>query len=1000
MKSSSLFAAIICSFLFLNQSKAQESFSPDPAKAIEVNANRSNLNDKVNHDDWFNEAIENIKRMEYDFYALNAFRYKVANPKNHLAFILGPTSYTVESSRSSNNEKSWKLHFELAGYGRKTFNQPGTVSSVTRKDNLLVYQFPSLNIEYDNSEAGLRQNFEIKQKPSGTGALSIKLQVSGELSGKMAEAGKIGFYDNQGKLKMIYEDLKAWDALKRPLKTHLEFDEKNQQINLVVDDTNAAYPILVDPLNKTPEWSTSVNGVISSLLTQTQLQAALYGYTVTGLGDVNGDGYGDAAISAPALVDIFSGSGTLTSVGAVFIFYGSPNGLSTVPAKTLQPNTAVAGALFGLSVDAGDVTGDGINDIVIGAPLDRIQLGAGINTIQGTVGKVYIYNGGSNNISNPTPFLSIQLNTSNISAVNISVNALFGFSVAVTEDLNKDGKKDIIVGSPAYAAIPGLLAPLVQTGGAFVFLSGQGNNNFTTIRSLTPPTFNILGINIPLINSINGLLFGYSVDGVGDYNGDNIPDVVVGAPAGVNLSGLTGILTGQVLGGQALVYYGNGNANGINTSIGARLQAAPTGLLSNAANLFGFKVKGVKGANLERNGNIVIGAPVGGLISNTLSLTIQTGNVHVFKKKASSPGSVVTADQVLESPKSTHLLQLLSTLKLNVLFGAGIDNAYDINCDGYPDLVVGEPLSSGTNILQLQANAAGGAAYVYLGNSTGGYNPTPYFDAAATYGDEFSSVNATALFGFSVAGVPRVRGFSSAPRIMVGAPSGALDFSNGLLNIGSTIGQLFNFTIGNNGLGKGYMFSFNGCAGEIPLPAYLTEFKGVKLNSSVQLTWTASTEYNVNFYRVERSIDGRNYEPIGIVLSKNESGTVYTFNDNAPVNATNYYRLQIVDNDEKSKYSTSVKVSFKDQSGNQILVSPNPVKSQFKVVFTGLTRGNYRLELKNTAGQTYIARSISINNHQHQELIPRTAGMASGIYYLNVYDENKILVKTVQVLFE
>src|SRR5207253_9899519 len=144
----------------------------------------------------------------------------------------------------------------------------------------------------------------------------------------------------------------------------------------------------------------------------------------------------------------------------------------------------------------------------------------------------------------------------------------------------------------------------------------------------------------------------------------------------------------------------------------------------------------------------------------------------------------------------------LNTLQLNVLFGAGIDNAYDVNCDGLPDLVVGEPLSSGTNLSQWQANAVGGAAYVFIGDGNGGYIPSPYYDVSATYGSDFLSVNATALFGFSVAGVPRIKGIASSPRIMVGSPSGALDFDNSILNLGSTLGLLFDFTFGNNGVGK------------------------------------------------------------------------------------------------------------------------------------------------------------------------------------------------------
>ncbi len=303
------------------------------------------------------------------------------------------------------------------------------------------------------------------------------------------------------------------------------------------------------------------------------------------------------------------------------------------PPKHCNPTPLCAGALFGLSIDAGDVTGDGINDIVVGAPLDHLELSVFLGTIDGTVGKVYVFPGGTAPATNPANFLTLHMNTSHVSGVSISANALFGFSVAVTEDLNNDGKQDVIVGTPAYVKTD-LLLLSTTTGAAFVYLTGNDSDNFSDIIQLDPPTFNLLGIlNVPLLSGISGLMYGFSVDGAGDFNGDGAPDVVVGAPAGVNISSLTNILNGQILGGTAYVYYGKTNKTGINSTIGTRLEAASTGLLGNAANFFGMKVKGLRGIDGKRNGNIVVGAPLGGLLSNTLSLNVKTGNVHIFKQR-------------------------------------------------------------------------------------------------------------------------------------------------------------------------------------------------------------------------------------------------------------------------------------------------------------------------------------------------------------------------------
>jgi VCBS repeat-containing protein len=349
----------------------------------------------------------------------------------------------------------------------------------------------------------------------------------------------------------------------------------------------------------------------------------------------------------------------------------------------------------------------------------------------------------------------------------------------------------------------------VQSGGAFVYLTASNLNNISQVK-LEPFKQDLLGLGL-LSSNINGLLFGYAVDGTGDYNGDGKADAVATAPAGISAGSITGLLNGKLLQGSAIVYYGTGS--GINANPGAILTATSGGLLTNligsianVANLFGVSVRGVKSAAGVRNGNILVGAPLGGAIINVLGLDLKTGTVSVFKKKASSPTGYIAPDQVLSSPRNnSNILQLVQS---NLLFGYSLDNALDVNCDGYGDIVVGEPASSGVQLLN--ANVAGGAAYVYLGNASGTYQSAPVWSLLA-YEDAFLGINTTSLIGYSVAGAGKVKGGTSNPTVLVGSPSRTLDFGAGLLNLGSTLGTLFSLTSGNNGVGKAFLFDLKIC---------------------------------------------------------------------------------------------------------------------------------------------------------------------------------------------
>jgi len=957
--------------------------------------------------DWYTRQVSAINDMQYTFSAAGSKNnFIVNNPANHLGFEIRPSGYRVYNISHSANDIKWDANFTIEGFGKNNEVNITTGNAVAGRPLSVTYKAGNLAVDYTNTAKGLKQDFIIHKKTTRDKKLLLSIKIATALTPFVRNGNQLilSGSKNEQDVKLIYDQLSVWDARGTILPASMHFNTRTGLLAITVDDHNAQYPVTIDPLNRVPEWTTSADGILPALLTNLQLQVeTTYGYTVAGLGDINGDGFDDVAVSAPTMADLITGTGSLTGVGAVFIYLGAPSGLPSAPSKILQPTTPVDGALFGYSISAGDVTGDGKNDIVIGAPMDSYQTTAssllGNTSVHVTAGKVYVYR--SEDLftaSVPAPFLQIRLQGSayfstgilGVALSNINVNALFGLSVAVTKDLNGDGKDDIVVGSPSYMGV-NLLA--VQSGAAFVYYS---NNLATTAPlQLTTPSPALLGIaSLPLLNT-NGLLFGFSADGAGDYNNDGYADIVIGAPAGANLNSLGGIFTGQFLGGSAYVYYGS--STGIQNTSTVRLQAQASGLLSNAANLFGYKVKGAENAAGIKTGNIIIGAPNAAVLSNVAGgLQLKAGQVHVFKSKTTGVSGAFASDQVFSSPRSSSVLSILSgqTINVSMLFAASLDNMLDVNCDNIGDIIVGEPLSTAVPVIG--ADVVGGAAYIYLGKADGTYDPTPYWTLNAEI-SPLLGVNITSLIGYSVAGAGHVKGSGQGVRSLVGAPANALDFGSGLLNLGNTAATITNFAFDNNGLGKAYSFAFGSC--NLTLATKLLSFKGTAIDKTIELKWTATAEEDLNLYELQKSYDGIHFQAMALVFVKEPENDDYNFPDKKPATGKNYYRLKMIEKDGSFSYSDIVIVQFGKKASFDITVAPNPVLSSIHVQMTGLQKGDYRIELHNTAGQVFRNQLFTVSQDSQTETIPRN-NMIKGLYWMNVYDNTNHIVKSLKIILD
>jgi hypothetical protein len=274
--------------------------------------------------------------------------------------------------------------------------------------------------------------------------------------------------------------------------------------------------------------------------------SASAGACVSTAGDVNGDGYSDVVVGSP-LYD-----GGQAEEGRAFVFLGSNSGLATSPAWTVEGNLHDAG-YGGCVGTAGDVNGDGFDDVIVGA--------GGYDNPQNDEGRVFLYAGSSTGLS-VNPVWTAESN---------QANAWFGKWTRTAGDVNGDGFADVIIG--AYMYDNGEL----DEGRVFVY------HGSATWLSSTPDW---------TVESNQAFSeMGFSAASAGDVNADGFSDVIVGAALYDN---------GQSNEGRAFVYLGS--SEGLSTS------SAWTNESNQAAALYGQSVASAGDFNGDGFSDVIVGA--------------------------------------------------------------------------------------------------------------------------------------------------------------------------------------------------------------------------------------------------------------------------------------------------------------------------------------------------------------------------------------------------------
>ncbi len=169
------------------------------------------------------------------------------------------------------------------------------------------------------------------------------------------------------------------------------------------------------------------------------------------------------------------------------------------------------------------------------------------------------------------------------------------------------------------------------------------------------------------------------------------------------------------------------------------------------------------------------------------------------------------------------------------------------------------------------------------------------------------------------------------------------------------------------------------------LPVEMLSFNAKADKNIVNINWETTTEINNNYFVVERSTNGTNFERIAKIKGNGNSTDVidYYCSDKDPYNGISYYRLKIVDYNDNYEYSKTKAVSFnyEDKTKIELSIYPNPISIN-SILTIQLNKNTDNLEILVFDISGRIVDVYYTN--ENKKILLNTQNLAKGTYILNV----------------
>lgn len=170
------------------------------------------------------------------------------------------------------------------------------------------------------------------------------------------------------------------------------------------------------------------------------------------------------------------------------------------------------------------------------------------------------------------------------------------------------------------------------------------------------------------------------------------------------------------------------------------------------------------------------------------------------------------------------------------------------------------------------------------------------------------------------------------------------------------------------------------------LPQNFLDFRSAVDKKQVQLSWTVADNHDVHLFEVERSTNGVDYTMIGKVPVTDTLKDYSAADELTKIfSSVVYYRLKVVDNDNRYSYSRILKVNTEDYSNKPVSIHPNPVKQNATIQINSDRFSSAKVCIYNIHGKLLKTIETSIRKGSNTVTVSGVGNWQSGIYPVKVH---------------